>query len=121
MVDIRGIMTDCPERLTTGVGMIVMLRFYFLPAAFKPLRVTSDDVVITGFNEGQETEAERYNKFSYDRLLKLFSKIVLAANYAIEKTLLSNSLISSVLNHEQGSTQKALMQMRKSKKLRSSA
>jgi len=60
MVEIRGVMTDCPERLTTGAGMIVMLRFYFLPAAFKPLKVTSDDVIITGFNEGQETEAERY-------------------------------------------------------------
>ena len=61
MVKIQGVMTDCPERLTTGVGLIVTLRIYILAAAFKPLKSsnTRDDTIQFGFLEGLETEEER--------------------------------------------------------------
>lgn len=62
MVEIRGVVTDCPERLTTGVGLIVTLKIYLLAAAFRPLKPsnTRDDTVQFGFQEGLETEEERY-------------------------------------------------------------
>ena len=71
MVEIRGIMTDCPERLTTGVGFFVTLRVYLLPAAFKPLKFSSfgDDTIQLGFKEGLETEGERFGVLN--SLLKL--------------------------------------------------
>ena len=61
MVEIRGIMTDCPERLTTGVGLIVTLHIYFLAPAFRPLSLSrqSDEATQLGFNEGLETHEER--------------------------------------------------------------
>jgi hypothetical protein len=54
-------MTDCPERLTTGVGLMVTLRIYLRATAFKPLRSsnTSDDSIQFGFQEGLQTEEER--------------------------------------------------------------
>ena len=62
MVEIRGVVTDCPERLTTGVGLIVTLKIYLLAAAFRPLESsnTRDDNLQFGFQEGLETEEERY-------------------------------------------------------------
>ena len=61
MVEIRGIMTDCPERLTTGVGLIVTLHIYLLASAFRPLSLSgqSDEIPQLGFNEGLETQEER--------------------------------------------------------------
>ncbi|KAJ2927694.1 hypothetical protein H1R20_g9394, partial [Candolleomyces eurysporus] len=61
LVEIRGIMTDCPERLTTGIGLIVTLQFFILPSAFT-LPSTSgtveDPPPKVMFNEGQETQEE---------------------------------------------------------------
>lgn len=59
MVEIYGTMIDCQERLRTGDGMVVSLRFYLLKGAFAPIRLPMDDgFPILGFNEGQETVAE---------------------------------------------------------------
>lgn len=62
MVDIRGVMTDCPEKLTTGASLIVTLRIYLLSGAFKVTsKFQSDDTNIHfGLNEGLESEEERY-------------------------------------------------------------
>ena len=66
MVDIRGVMTDCPERLSTGIGLIVTLRIYLLPAAFRPLKSSNDDGTNQfGFQEGLETEEERSALFEW--------------------------------------------------------
>lgn len=61
MVEIRGVMTDCPEKLTTGIGLIVTLHIYLIAGAFKPLRPSNkdEDATVFGFNEGLETEEER--------------------------------------------------------------
>jgi DNA repair protein RAD5 len=62
MVYIRGVMTDCPENLTTGASLIVTLHIYLLVGAFKATNnFQSDDASIHfGFNEGLESEEERY-------------------------------------------------------------
>ena len=62
MVYIRGVMTDCPEKLTTGASLIVTIRIYLLSGAFRTIEnFQSDDVRIQfGFNEGLESEEERY-------------------------------------------------------------
>lgn len=54
-------MTDCPERLSTGIGFIVTLRIYLLPAAFEPLKSSNfgDNTFQLGFKESLETEEER--------------------------------------------------------------
>ncbi|KAF5323584.1 hypothetical protein D9611_005558 [Ephemerocybe angulata] len=61
VVDIRAIMTDCPERLSTGIGLIVTLQFFILPSAFTIPSTSAkpdDPPPRAMFNEGQETEAE---------------------------------------------------------------
>jgi hypothetical protein len=60
LVEIRGTMTECPERLKTGMSLMVTLHIYILPEAFKPLYISSEDVN-KGFtyNEGYETQEER--------------------------------------------------------------
>jgi DNA repair protein RAD5 len=61
LVEIRGTMTDCPERLRTGMSLVVTLHVYILPDAFKPLRISGKDLN-SGFtyNEGYETQEERF-------------------------------------------------------------
>ena len=66
MVYIRGVMTDCPEKLTTGASLIVTIHIYLLSGAFRTIKdFQSDDARIQfGFNEGLESEEERcYNLF----------------------------------------------------------
>lgn len=53
-------MTDCPEKLSTGMGLMVTLHVYILSEAFKPLRVSSQEDASFFFNEGFETQEERY-------------------------------------------------------------
>ena len=60
-VQIRGVMTDCPEKLSTGVSLIVTLQFFILKAAFtKPsTSIRSEDANVTiMFDEGRETQEE---------------------------------------------------------------
>lgn len=61
LVEIRGTMTDCPEKLKTGMSLMVTLHIYLHPDAFKPLRMSSRDVD-GGFtyNEGYETQEEKF-------------------------------------------------------------
>ncbi|CAA7268072.1 unnamed protein product [Cyclocybe aegerita] len=74
MVEIRGIMTDCPEKLTTGVSLIVTLHIYLLAGAFKPLKTSGkdEDSVSFGFNEGLETEDEVHLRERKNATVKLF-------------------------------------------------
>ncbi|KAJ3518013.1 hypothetical protein NLJ89_g135 [Agrocybe chaxingu] len=74
MVEMRGIMTDCPEKLTTGVSLIVTLHIYLLAGAFKPLTTSGkdEDHVSFGFNEGFETEDEVHLRERKNATVKLF-------------------------------------------------
>ncbi|KAF9532114.1 SNF2 family N-terminal domain-containing protein [Crepidotus variabilis] len=74
LIKIRGVMTDCPERLTTGIGLIVTLRFYLLAAAFKPIKssTSGEDPVHFAFNEGLETEEESSMRERKNSIVKLF-------------------------------------------------
>ena len=61
IVEFRGTMTDCPEKLTTGASLIVTLRAYILAPAFT-LPSTSkqdDNLKPVVFNEGLETIDEK--------------------------------------------------------------
>ena len=62
MVYIRGVMTDCPEKLTTGASLIVTIHIYLLSGAFRTIKNFQSDDARTqfGFNEGLESEEERY-------------------------------------------------------------
>lgn len=62
-------MTDCPDKLTTGVGLIVTLQTYLIGSAFKPIRLETKDENTTahGFNEGLETQEERSNGSIFSR------------------------------------------------------
>lgn len=54
-------MTDCPEKLSTGMGLMVTLHIYILSEAFKPSRVSNREKDANySFNEGLETQEERF-------------------------------------------------------------
>ena len=55
-------MTDCPEKLTTGASLIVTIHIYLLSGAFRTIKNFQSDDARTqfGFNEGLESEEERY-------------------------------------------------------------
>lgn len=53
-------MTDCPEKLSIGVTLIVNLQVYLVAAAFKlPTLSQSSDSPNVMFGEGQETLDEK--------------------------------------------------------------
>ena len=60
IVEFRGTMTDCPEKLSIGVTLIVNLQVYLVAAAFKlPTLSQSSDSPNVMFGEGQETLDEK--------------------------------------------------------------
>ncbi|KAF9566925.1 DNA repair protein RAD5 [Agrocybe pediades] len=77
IVEIRGVMTDCPERLTTGASLIVTLRIYMLPTAFRPIKDSGkdEDTARLGFNEGMETEEESSLRARKSAILRLFDTV----------------------------------------------
>lgn len=57
-------MTDCPEKLSTGLGLMVTLHVYILNEAFEPLRLSNNEENSNAvFNEGYETQEERFVVF----------------------------------------------------------
>ncbi|RDB29142.1 DNA repair protein RAD5 [Hypsizygus marmoreus] len=78
IVEFRGTMTDCPDKLTTGVSLFVTLQVYILASAFKsPTLNQTDDTRNTMFNEGQETLDEKTLRERKESVLKLFEVIEL--------------------------------------------
>ncbi|KAF8640564.1 hypothetical protein AX17_000226 [Amanita inopinata Kibby_2008] len=73
IVNFEGVMTDCADRLNTGATLMVTLRAYLLPDAFRPLKTAqpSGDPKVT-FKEEQETPDERLLRERKDAILKLF-------------------------------------------------
>ncbi|KAK0481797.1 P-loop containing nucleoside triphosphate hydrolase protein, partial [Armillaria novae-zelandiae] len=73
IVELRGKMTDCPERLFTGASLIVTIDVYMLPGAFVPVgRATSEDRSTLHFGEGSETQGELDLRERKSAILKLF-------------------------------------------------
>ncbi|KIY50627.1 hypothetical protein FISHEDRAFT_39163 [Fistulina hepatica ATCC 64428] len=74
VVDFRGIVTDCPEKLVTGTSIIISVEVYILPVAFKRLKTSGKDELPTKvvFNEGLETFDEQMLRERKESLLKLF-------------------------------------------------
>ncbi|KAK0198774.1 SNF2 family N-terminal domain-containing protein [Armillaria mellea] len=72
IVQLRGKMTDCPERLSTGASLIVTIDVYMLPTAFVPVGRTSEDRSTLHFDEGSETQGELNLRERKSALLKMF-------------------------------------------------
>ncbi|KAF9011125.1 SNF2 family N-terminal domain-containing protein [Cyathus striatus] len=76
IIEIRGILTDCPPKLTTGCSLIVTLRIYILASAFKPIKTSGlENPTTMNFNEGIETEEESVLRERKSSILKLFKAV----------------------------------------------
>lgn len=60
LVEVRGTMTDCPEKLSTGMGLMVTLHIYLLSEAFKPLHVSARQEGSSYSFSGYEAQKERF-------------------------------------------------------------
>ncbi|KAK7465321.1 DNA helicase rad5 [Stygiomarasmius scandens] len=75
-VELRGKMTDCPEKLTTGADLMVTVDIYLLPSAFAAVKSNhSDDRPTFFFNEGAETLEEKNLRERKSAVLKLFEVV----------------------------------------------
>ncbi|KAJ6601311.1 DNA repair protein RAD5 [Mycena vulgaris] len=72
IVEFRGKMMDCPEKLSTGATLIITADVYMLPTAFKPANVEADDKPSVMFSEGVETLDEQTLRERKASILKLF-------------------------------------------------
>jgi len=53
-------MTDCPEKLSTGMSLMITLHIYLLSKAFEPLRISAlQEDSSYSFNDN-ETQEERF-------------------------------------------------------------
>ncbi|KAJ7044998.1 DNA repair protein RAD5 [Mycena alexandri] len=91
IVEFRGKMTDCPDKLSTGATLIVTADIYLLPAAFKPVRSDGgDDKPTLMFSEGAETLDEQTLRERKASILKLFDVLGLrpqaGANFSGRKS-----------------------------------
>ncbi|TFK70420.1 hypothetical protein BDN72DRAFT_838861 [Pluteus cervinus] len=91
VVEINGTMTDCPEKLTVGVSLMVTLNIYMRPSAFQPLKTSKDaDGPRALFNETAETMDERVLRERKTSILKLFKVVGLTpragANFSGRKS-----------------------------------
>lgn len=75
IVEFRGTMTDCPEKLTTGATLIVALHAYMLASAFTPPAVSQAEDKPVMFNEGLETVDEKKLRERKESVLKLFDVV----------------------------------------------
>ncbi|KAG6846037.1 hypothetical protein H0H87_006401 [Tephrocybe sp. NHM501043] len=76
IVEFRGMMTDCPDKLTIGASLIVTIQVYILASAFKsPTILNTDDQPMTMFGEGQETLDEKTLRERKEAVLRLFDVI----------------------------------------------
>ncbi|KAF5374959.1 hypothetical protein D9758_000535 [Tetrapyrgos nigripes] len=75
-VELRGKMTDCPERLTTGADLMVTVDIYLLQSAFTLAKTDNkDDRPTFFFNESAETPEEKHLRERKSAVLKLFEVV----------------------------------------------
>ncbi|KAJ7640954.1 DNA repair protein RAD5 [Roridomyces roridus] len=73
IVEFRGKMMDCPEKLSTGATLIVTADVYMLPAAFtRRANNDADDGPKVMFSEGAETMDEKMLRERKASILKMF-------------------------------------------------
>lgn len=87
VVELRGKMTDCPDRLCTGASLIITVDVFMLPSAFMPVALSKDGPIM----EGAETQEETNLRERKTGLLKLFEVIGLSpqsgANVKLDKPI----------------------------------
>ncbi|KAF7337701.1 DNA repair protein RAD5 [Mycena sanguinolenta] len=90
IVEFRGKMMECPEKLSTGATLIVTADVYMLPTAFKPSNFETDQKPTVMFSEGAETLDEQMLRERKASILKLFDALNLrpqaGANFSGRKT-----------------------------------
>ncbi|KAJ6623172.1 SNF2 family N-terminal domain-containing protein [Mycena sp. CBHHK59/15] len=91
IIEIRGKMMDCPDKLSTGATLIVTADVYMLPSAFQPSNPSDDDENHTlMFNDGAETLDEQMLRERKASILKLFDVLGLrpqaGANFSGRKS-----------------------------------
>ncbi|KAF8899229.1 DNA repair protein RAD5 [Infundibulicybe gibba] len=74
IIEFQGIMTDCPDKLTTGADLIITLRAFLLPSAFRPPSVSKEDQKLR-INEDAITEDEKKLQGRKNAIVKLFDII----------------------------------------------
>ncbi|KAJ7242607.1 P-loop containing nucleoside triphosphate hydrolase protein [Mycena haematopus] len=90
IVEFRGKMMECPEKLSTGATLIVTANVYMLPTAFKASKLETEDRPTVMFSEGAETLDEQMLRERKASILKLFDVLNLrpqaGANFSGRKT-----------------------------------
>ncbi|KAK7064681.1 DNA repair protein RAD5 [Favolaschia claudopus] len=90
IVEFRGKMMDCPEKLSTGATLIVAADVFILPAAFKGSKSEMDSRPVVMFSEGEETLNEQILRERKASILKLFDALnlrpVAGANFNSHRT-----------------------------------
>lgn len=85
IVELRGQMTDCPERLSTGATLIISVEVFILHTAFNQISPSRDDDVPRHlWGEGLETVDEANLRQRKASLLKLFSVLGLRPEYGVD-------------------------------------
>ncbi|KAK2461535.1 hypothetical protein APHAL10511_005998 [Amanita phalloides] len=75
IMEFRGIMTDCPDRLSTGASLILTLKAYILPNAFTPLKPINSNDSTFAMREELETLDERLLRERKDAILEMFDVV----------------------------------------------
>lgn len=96
---------DCADNLQTGAEMLLQLRVYFLPEAFKQHRLSSSsDDPRSMFNEGQETLDEQNLRERKASLQHLFNAIDLTpkrTNAFLRDSNSNTNILESVTKSDQ--------------------
>jgi DNA repair protein RAD5 len=78
IINLAGTVVDCPKPLRTGNNVVLSLRAYMLPAAFrKPRQMLDDNEHKTWWDEGKQTADEKILSERKESLLRLFDTVSL--------------------------------------------
>ncbi|KAL1748936.1 SNF2 family N-terminal domain-containing protein [Schizophyllum fasciatum] len=77
IVEFRGTVVDIPDRLRTGMDIVILVQAFLLPSAFAKAQTSGNDELSTkfAFNEGMETEDEQMLRERKSALNKLFDVV----------------------------------------------
>ncbi|KAJ7070484.1 DNA repair protein RAD5 [Mycena amicta] len=90
IVEFRGQMIDCPDKLSTGCTLVISTSVYILPTAFQPSNIDTKERPPVMFSEGAETLDEQLLRERKASILKLFEELnirpVAGANFSQRKS-----------------------------------
>ncbi|KZV84501.1 hypothetical protein EXIGLDRAFT_741898 [Exidia glandulosa HHB12029] len=76
LIHISGTIVDCPDVVRTGSNIVLRVRVYFLPAAWKKLKPVASSVDSKAIiNEGQEMPEEQLLRERKNALVTLFKRV----------------------------------------------